>query len=249
MAQVPYFSPAGAFMGYKDDGQTAPQPQQPQPNQSSAYGTNQYGASNPDESVVAYAGQYGNPVGGTHQAGTTILSNTGNGNPDLSRNAYEQQAQTSLEAQLAQQRMQEEARLNQEAFASRLARLSSSGGTTGPRVTHGAGADESAARANAFARAKDSAGLNAQAALKSLHAVMSATGRAGSSQEMSQAVNALGEGRSDVNSFIDKQLESELQRAAQVSDMTYQGDITQRGQDAAAKQALQSLIMSSGSLY
>ena len=158
----------------------------------------------------------------------------------LGSGAYEQQQQTMLES-----------RLGQEAFAQRLAALSKSGTATAPQITHSAGdgGAEAQARASSFARAKDQAGLNAQAALKSLHAVMSATGRTGSSQEADRAYEVLGTGRSDVNSFIDKQLESELQRAAQVGDMTYQGGITQRGQDLAAQQALQGLMMTSGRLY
>ena len=156
----------------------------------------------------------------------------------LSQSAYEQQQQEQLQAQLSRGE-----------FDYRLRMLKGLGkGTPGAIIQHDASGNEQLARANAFAQAKEKAGLNAAAALKSLQATMAGSGRAGSSQEMDRAYDILGTGRSDVNTFINKQLESDLQRAAQVSDLVYQGGITQRGQDMSQVNPILGL-MTAGRLY
>lgn len=181
----------------------------------------------------------GGPYSTTSGGAVVTSSGDAGGNVNLSRSAYEAQQQAQLEA-----------KLSGDAFSRRLAALSSQASPSA-QVQHGAapGFDENTARANAFARAKESAGLNAQAALKSLRNVMESTGRSGSSTEFDRAAGIMGQGRSDVNTFIDKQLTSDLERASQIADTTYQGNITQRGQDASMKQALLGLTTASGRLY
>ena len=181
----------------------------------------------------AYANMYqsGQPLGG--QAGTPSGQSG-----SLTQSAYERQQQEALQA-----------KLSRDEFDYRLGALRAQGTTTTPgTVQHDSSGAEAMARANAFAQAKEKAGLNAAAALKSLQATMAGSGRAGSSQEMDRAYDILGTGRSDVNTFINKQLEADLQRAAQVSDLTYQGGITQRGQDMSQGNPLLGLI-TAGRLY
>lgn len=107
---------------------------------------------------------------------------------------------------------------------------------------------ETAARAAAFARAKDQAGMTANAALEGLRAATTSRGLGGSTIEGEDMARILGGGAGEINNYTGQQLSSDLGRISDVSDRNYAGDITQRGQDMSAKQALLAII-NSGGLY
>lgn len=163
------------------------------------------------------------------------------------------QSAMDLARQQAQSNMgllQERSRLAEEAFRNRFGMLS--GAQAGiPQVQHGAGpqGNEVAARNAAFAQARDLSGNTANAALRSLQGLMEDRGLTGSTIEAAQSGQILGNAGAGVQDFINKQLMSDLNRSADIADMEYQGGITQRGQDMAAKQALLSLINAFGSVY
>lgn len=146
----------------------------------------------------------------------------------------------------------EKAKLNDATFNSRLTALTSAGGTPAPHVGDETGGalspDEIMARNAAFARAKDQAGMTANSALEGLRAATSSRGLMGSTIEGEDMANIIGGGAGEINQYTDKQLASDLGRSAEVADRNYQGNVTQRGQDMQAKQALLALI-NSGSLY
>lgn len=121
-----------------------------------------------------------------------------------------------------------------------------------PTVQHsGAGilGDEAAARAAAFGRAKDQTGLITRGAVDSLRSLYAGTGNAGAQRQGLENIAAGGAGA--LNEFTRDQLMSDLARAGDVADMTYQGNITQRGQDINRpfSPQLQALISLMGTLY
>lgn len=170
------------------------------------------------------------------------------------------QSQQATAAAAAQQALlAQRAQLNQQAESQRLSMISAYNGRPTPQVGQvdpSGAADSSAARAAAFARAKETAGQNAIAGLKSVRGQIEDQGLMGSSVEAARtgaaiagAGNAVGEANRDM-------LMADLTRADQLADRNYQGrlaqrgqDVTQRGQDLAAKQALLSLMMSGQTLY
>lgn len=152
---------------------------------------------------------------------------------DLSREAYERQQQTQLQADL--QRQAEERRL------AALRGIAGATSATVPGPT-GPAANEEAARAAAFARAKDQAGQVAQSAQNTVNDVMAARGLHGSSIEANALAGGVGKAQDVLNDFTRSQLIEDLNRAADVGDMTYQGNITMRGQDLNRQQALLGLI-------
>ena len=153
--------------------------------------------------------------------------------PSLSQSAYE-----------AQQNAQLQANLQADAEARRLEAIKSVTGGTSPHVDRATGIDpnEAAARATAFGRAKELAGNNALAAVTALNDVFAGRGLHGSTVEGGEIGKAIAGGKADVNSYITKQLIEDLNRAADVGDTTYQGNITQRGQDLNQQQTLLGLI-------
>lgn len=133
------------------------------------------------------------------------------------------------------------ARLQAEADARRMAAIqglwSQSGGASAPHVGYGgAGGAEEAARAAAFARAKDQSGKIALSGLKSVQENMSGRGISGSGiQDLSDA-GVLQGAQVPLQELTRDQMMLDLNRGADISDMTYQGDITQRGQTLQAQQ-------------
>lgn len=110
-------------------------------------------------------------------------------------------------------------------------------------------ADEEAARAAAFGRAKDQTGLITRGAVDSLRSLYAGTGNVGAQRQGLENIVAGGAGA--LNEFTRDQLMSDLEREAEVSDLTYQGNITQRGQDINRpfNPQLQALISLMGTLY
>jgi hypothetical protein len=126
----------------------------------------------------------------------------------------------------------------------RMTSLSSLMGTESqPRVSMSPGPDETAARAAAFARAKEQAGATARASLRSLQGVIDERGMTGSSTEAAQTGGVLGGAVNTVGDFTREQLMQDLGRAERIADLTYQGNITQRGQDLNKQQALLGLMV------
>lgn len=121
-----------------------------------------------------------------------------------------------------------------------------SGGSSGPS---GPAFDENAARAAAFARAKEQAGQTALASMKSLQNVMAGSGRMGSSLEASGISDVINGAGGKVDEYTRDQLMTDLNRAADVSDRNYAGGLTQRGQDVAMRQSLLGILNRTGGAY
>lgn len=178
----------------------------------------------------------------------------------LPQQADLQRQQTSLEGEIAaaaagkgneytqSQAAQREA-LGEKAFGSQFSTLQPylTGGGGAPQVTMGGGSNgmspqEQAARAAAFGRAKDQAGQTAVAGLASLRDEMAARGMQGSTVEQQGIGNQIAGAAGGVNNFTREQLINDLNRYAGIADETYQGNITQRGQDMQSRQALIGLL-------
>lgn len=141
---------------------------------------------------------------------------------------------------------------SKEAFQDRLGAvqgLMRQDGANAPQVNFDQlGSNEAAARAAAFARAKEQAGANALAGLKAVQNVAADRGMMGSSWSGALEGQAMGGGLGQLQDFTREQLIQDLNRNAQVSDTQYAGNITQRGQDLARQQALFALL-NVGGLY
>lgn len=179
-------------------------------------------------------------------AGTSV---TGKGS--VSTDAYAGQQQSQLDAQLSKQKMDQAAKLQADAEQRRLGYLSTITGQQSPQVPNQAGpaADEGAARAAAFARAKEQAGSTALASLKALSDVMAESGKMGSSVEGNAKASIIGGAGHDINDFTRTQLIQDLDRAAEVGDRNYQGQVTQRGQNLSLIPSLMGLITAGGGVY
>lgn len=187
--------------------------------------------------------------------------------------AYEAQAQSSLEAKLAQEAatgnlaaqkelaelqatnesrlLSEKSRLGEESFARRLATLSSMGVPGGDDGSSGGGsatigANEEAARSAAFGRAKDRAGQTALASLTALQNIMAERGLTGSTVEGGATADIIGGAAGGVNEFTRDELMADLNRAAEISDRERSAGLTKRGQDLSYKQSLLGLMSASG---
>ena len=100
-----------------------------------------------------------------------------------------------------------------------------------PTIQHDASGNEAAARAAAFARAKDASGNLASAQLRGLEGAMAGRGVSGSPIEVLGQAQVLGGARGGLDQVITEQMLQDLSRAGEVSDLEYTGGITQRGQD------------------
>lgn len=133
-----------------------------------------------------------------------------------------------------------------------LGRVSSLFNTSsGPRVsrTEGPSAEqEQAKRGAAFARAKETAGQNARASMQTLQDVVDERGLMGSSVEAGQAGAIIGGAADETGDFLREQAIGEADQATHVADIEYQGQVAQRAQEMARKQALMGLL-AGGALY
>jgi len=144
------------------------------------------------------------------------------------------------------ERLRLQAQLQADAEARRWAMFSSTPGGSAPTVQYGAGGDDAAARAAAFARAKDQSGQIARSSLDSLYGLMAATGRAGSPIEAGEASKVLQWTAGDLGNLTREQYIQDLLGGANRASEVYRGGIAQRGQDLAARQSLLGLITSRG---
>lgn len=106
---------------------------------------------------------------------------------------------------------------------------------------------ESAVRAQAFSRAKDKAGQQTLASLKALEGVMAGRGMRGSTVEGNATADLLMGNAGEMNDVILQEAIADAERAEEVSDMTYQGGLQQRGQDLGMRQSV--LALMGGRLY
>jgi hypothetical protein len=158
----------------------------------------------------------------------------------------------SYNNQSAQQRQTAElnAKLQREADERRAAErrsllglASKGGGGSAPTVQHASvQGSEADARAAAFSRAKDQAGKIARASLTSIAEQIAGRGISGSGIEALRAAGAIGGAGDELQELTRDQLVADNNRAADISDMSYQGGITQRGQDLSARQSYLSLL-------
>lgn len=222
--------------------------------------------------IVGSGGSLGGITAATKPSGQVYVA-PGSKTALLTQGAYEQERQLGLQqtGDAAQQQANREAEMKMQQAAEaakrgqmelsqrlhaqdeqrRLGLISSVGGSGAPTVQHSAGPafDENAARQAAFSRAKEQAGQTAMSSLQSLKGIMEGSGRMGSSMEASGIADVLGGARGDINDFTSDQLMSDLDRAGEISDMEYQGNIQQRGQDLSRMQSLLGLLSASGGVY
>jgi hypothetical protein len=170
-------------------------------------------------------------------------------NEDAIQRSVDQQRADQAKALARNQQLEDEQRIMGYVNSTGSGSGGSGGGTGGGSSTSGIPADESAARAAAFARAKEQAGHTARASLNSLYDVMASTGRAGSGAEASLTGDIVSGAAGDINDFTRDQSITDTNRAADISDRNYAGDLTRRGQDMAKQQTLLGLLSARGGLY
>jgi hypothetical protein len=194
-------------------------------------GAGGYGGAGSGSSSVSAGGGYGAGTV-TGVPGSVVSSpGVGGGSINLSRGSYETQQQMLLEDRLAREREQRA-----------LAALQGMGGSAAPgRVSYDTSGAE-AARAAAFARAKEQAGQTAAAAMRTLQDVVSRRRIRGSTIEGGMLSDITQQGAGRVQDFTREQLIRDLENIQHIADTTYQGDIAQRGQDVSARQAMLSIL-------
>ncbi len=194
-----------------------------------------------------------NLIGQQTAAQRELLSLEHSGASNLSSQNAGQQQQLAIQAQQAEaQQLQQRAQIQAQAEQRRQQALG--GSFAPPTVQFGSqpgaanvqSGQEDHARAASFGRAKELSGQNAQASLTALQDVMADRGMSGSTVEGNATAGILGGARGGMNDFIREQLLQDLARQAQIADQTYQGNITQRGQDLASRQSLLSLMSAPG---
>jgi hypothetical protein len=104
--------------------------------------------------------------------------------------------------------------------------------------------NEADARAAAFARAKDQAGKIARSSLTSISENLAGRNMSGGGLQALRESGAIQGSEEPLQQLTRDQLVSDTNRAADVSDMSYQGAITQRGQDLANRASYLSLLRS-----
>lgn len=126
-----------------------------------------------------------------------------------------------------------------------LALMSGQQGATAPTVAAPSiQGNEQDARAAAFARAKDQAGKIARASLTSITENIAGRGIAGSGIEALRDAGAINGAEAPLQDLTRSQMISDNNRAADVSDMGYQGAIAQRGQDLSSRSSYLNLLRS-----
>lgn len=97
--------------------------------------------------------------------------------------------------------------------------------------------DTSGARAAEFARAKDQVGQTTAGAITGLRSAMAGRGTLGSGSEGSSIAGIINAGQGQLGEVSRDAAIKGAGAAEHAADMTYQGDITQRGQDIGAAEA------------
>ena len=149
-------------------------------------------------------------------------------------------------------RLAAEKRARQDELMTRFGSMFDSGNVpaTVSRTQGPTAEQEAASRDAAFARAKETAGMNARASMQSLQDAVGERGMMGSSVEGAQTGAIIGGAAGDVGEFLRDQAVSEADRATRVADTEYQGQVTQRGQTLGRQQQQQQALLSLiGGLY
>lgn len=149
------------------------------------------------------------------------------------------------QAGLASQAAEQAADLQRKQDARRLASLqglsssfNSTGGPLPPTVQHGG---SNAASEAAFNRAKDRIGQSTRGAVDSLRDMYAGSGSVGAQRQGMEDI--AGGGLAQISDVAREQMIQEMLRAGQISDRTYEGGITQRGQDIQAQQQQKQMLM------
>ena len=157
----------------------------------------------------------------------------------------------------AERARQQEFDLNKQMFdykrdsiSALLGQFGSQGGAPISRVSRSNPAQEQAARDAAFARAKETAGMNARASMQTLADVAAQSGTMGSTMEARQQGAIIGGAGSQINDFLRDQAIFESKRAGDIADMDFQAAVSQRNADVGRQQQQQQAILSLlGGLY
>ena len=177
------------------------------------------------------------------------------------RQSAAQQAAAAAQARYGQEDLMARARLNQDAQAQQFQQMqglftqSDSGGTapTISRTGGSIGATEQAARAAAFARAKEQTGRIGRSSLTGLREALASRNMLGGGAEAVGTGQIVGGAEGALNEFTREQMINDFAAAQQAAGQEYSGAITQRGQDLSAQQAqrnaLYGLMRNSGRLY
>lgn len=143
-----------------------------------------------------------------------------------------------LQASAEQRRMQMFAPYLDKAMGA-LTSSSGYGGGAPAKAQHvdfaGISGAEDAARAAAFARAKDQAGEVARSAMSGLNNAMGARGIARSRFSGGGAADIIGRGANQMGEVVREQQIQDYNRAQQRASEHYQGEIAQRGQDVSMR--------------
>lgn len=113
------------------------------------------------------------------------------------------------------------------------------GGTPVPRI---GAPDNTAANADIFARAKDTAGQNSRAAITALRGTMAERGMLGSGIEGGETARIVGQAAGGVGDVNREQAIQQSGQANQNQQLGYTGDVTQRGQDLSLEAQRRSLL-------
>ncbi len=155
------------------------------------------------------------------------------------------QVSYNTEGQQQRMTMDEQAKLDAQKRDSMMALLSSQSGGSAPHVGGGAVPfDENAARTAAFSRAKEQAGQIARSSLTSIAENLAGRNMTGGGLQALRESGAISGAGDQLQELNRDQLISDTNRASDVADRNYQGDITQRGQDLSNRASYLSLIRS-----
>lgn len=217
-----------------------------------------------DQNTYSYQPQAGNPTSGVSQNGYPTGSTTPVGDTNVAasnKTASQAAAATGADYTVTQnggtdysnktpQQMaldQSRAKLQADAEARRLAALSSSFGQDSALLPKVGGSniasDENAARSAAFGRAKDQAGQIARSAMTAVEENVAGRGVAGGGIEALQKAGAIQNASAPLQDLTREQYIQDLNRSADISDQTYAGNITQRGQDVSQKNSQKASLL------
>lgn len=171
------------------------------------------------------------------------------GGYNITQGAYEGERMAALQKQAESDLLNQRAKLSGDAFKDRLGAITGLiGNQKDNQVQYDPQGDETAARASAFARAKEQAGQTAGAAVNSLQDLYAGQGLSGSTMEAAQVGGQVGGAATNVNDFTREQYIQDLNRARDIANTKYAGGIQQRGQNMNLSQSLIGLA-NAGMLY
>lgn len=210
------------------------------------YGYNGQYYNSPAEVEAAKNKDYYQTGAGSAGAAGTALG-TAQTNANGADYSIDPTGRTSFSNETAQQKdiLNLQSQLKAKDRDSFLSLVSQTNGATAPTVAApNVAGNEQDARATAFARAKDQAGKIARASLSSITENMAGRGISGSGIEALRSAGAINGAEAPLQDLTREQMISDNNRAADVSDMGYQGAIQQRGQDLSSRASYLSMLRS-----